>query len=101
MHLKDVRIDLVPPDADRSTSIMAGQSRPASSHHSGEGDLALAGRGSHPRAAPGYQGWYVIEQDTAITGGPSRRRARARSLRCSTSMRYLRDVVAPALEHDA
>ncbi|MDN5765898.1 MAG: TIM barrel protein [Humibacillus sp.] len=98
VHLKDVRMDLVPTLLDRSTSIMqgvqAGLFPPL-----GHGDLAL-GDVVLTLERAGYQGWYVIEQDTAITGelpgvgeGPV--------TGVGESMRYLREVVAPLLEQDA
>lgn len=98
VHLKDVRMELVPALLDRSTSIMqgvqAGLFPPL-----GHGDLALADVVLTLERA-GYQGWYVIEQDTAITGelpgvgeGPV--------TGVEQSMRYLREVVAPLLKQDA
>ena len=98
VHLKDVRMELVPSLLDRSTSIMqgvqAGLFPPL-----GQGDLALADVVLTLERA-GYQGWYVIEQDTAITGempdvgeGPV--------TGVEQSMRYLREVVAPLLEQGA
>ena len=98
VHLKDVRMDLVPRMLDRSASIMegvqAGLFPPL-----GEGDLALADVVLTLERA-GYQGWYVIEQDTAITGGmPSPGEGPVTGV--ETSMRYLHDVVAPMLEQDA
>ncbi|MEO5609947.1 MAG: TIM barrel protein [Ornithinibacter sp.] len=98
VHLKDVRMDLVPRMLDRSASIMegvqAGLFPPL-----GQGDLALADVVLTLERA-GYQGWYVIEQDTAITGGmPSLGEGPVTGV--ETSMRYLHDVVAPMLEQDA
>ena len=44
----------------------------------------------------GYRGWYVIEQDTAITDGlPPEGEGPIHQV--TTSMRYLTDVVAPTL----
>lgn len=97
VHLKDVRMDLVPAMLDRSTSIMqgvqAGLFPPL-----GQGDLALADVVLTLERA-GYQGWYVIEQDTAITGTLPRD-GEGPVTGVQTSMRYLRDVVAPLLEQD-
>jgi inosose dehydratase len=46
--------------------------------------------------AAGYRGWYVIEQDTAITDGlPPEGEGPITQVR--TSMQYLTDVVAPAV----
>lgn len=98
VHLKDVRMDLVPALLDRSTSIMEGVQAglfPAL----GQGDLALADVVRTLEGA-GYQGWYVIEQDTAITGTlPGEGAGPVTGVR--ESMRYLREVVAPLLEQDA
>ena len=84
-----------PPMMDRSTSIMegvqAGLFPPL-----GQGDLALADVVVELERS-GYRGWYVIEQDTAITGplpGPGEGPAEG----VAASMRYLHEVVAPLLE---
>jgi inosose dehydratase len=98
VHLKDVRMDLVPALLDRSTSIMEGVQAglfPAL----GQGDLALADVVLTLERA-GYQGWYVIEQDTAITGSlPGPGDGPVTGVR--ESMRYLREVVAPLVEQGA
>ncbi len=98
VHLKDVRMDLVPALLDRSTSIMegvqAGLFPPL-----GQGDLALADVVLTLERA-GYQGWYVIEQDTAITGAlPGEGEGPVAGV--EASMRYLRDVVVPLLGDDS
>lgn len=98
VHLKDVRLDLVPRMLDRSTSIMegvqAGLFPPL-----GEGDLPLAEVVLTLERA-GYDGWYVVEQDTAITGAlPAEGAGPVTGV--GTSMRYLREVVAPLLEESA
>ena len=95
VHLKDVRMDLVPSMMDRSTSIMegvqAGLFPPL-----GQGDLALADVVVELERS-GYRGWYVIEQDTAVVGEvPPPGDGPVRSV--ASSMDYLRDVVAPRLE---
>ena len=95
VHLKDVRMDLVPRMLDRSTSIMegvqAGLFPPL-----GQGDLDLA-EVVLTLERVGYEGWYVIEQDTAITGSlPADGDGPVADV--ATSMRFLRDVVAPRLE---
>ena len=46
--------------------------------------------------AKGYQGWYVIEQDTAITSGMPLANE-GPLLQVTESMKYLTDVVAPKL----
>jgi inosose dehydratase len=98
VHLKDVRMDLVPALLDRSTSIMhsvqAGLFPPL-----GQGDLALADVVLTLERA-GYEGWYVIEQDTAITGAlPGAGEGPVTEVQAS--MRYLHDVVVPLLGDDS
>ncbi len=98
VHLKDVRMDLVPALMDRSTSIMQGV-QAGLFPSLGQGDLALADVVVTLERA-GYRGWYVIEQDTALTGElPDEGEGPVTGVR--ESMRYLRDVVAPLLEQDA
>jgi inosose dehydratase len=97
VHLKDVRMDLVPALLDRSTSIMEGV-QAGLFPSLGQGDLALADVVVTLERA-GYQGWYVIEQDTAITGAlPGEGQGPVIDVR--DSMRYLREVVAPLVEQD-
>ena len=67
VHLKDVDLSKVPPVLDRSQSIMEGVQ---------DGLFTVLGQGDVPIAElvsflenNDYQGWYVIEQDLAITGG--------------------------------
>ncbi|KRE63631.1 hypothetical protein ASG78_01690 [Nostocoides sp. Soil756] len=98
VHLKDVRMDLVPRMLDRSTSIMEGVQE-GLFPPLGQGDLALADVVVTLERA-GYQGWYVIEQDTAITTGlPPEGQGPVDDVR--DSMRYLREVVAPLVEQSA
>lgn len=98
VHLKDVRMDLVPALLDRTTSIMEGV-QAGLFPSLGQGDLALADVVVTLERA-GYQGQYVIEQDTAITGDlPGEGQGPVTGVH--ESMRYLRDVVAPLLEADA
>jgi inosose dehydratase len=94
VHLKDVRLDMVPPVLRREVTLMAatqaGLFTPL-----GQGDVDILGVVQTLEAA-GYQGWYVIEQDTAITDGlPAEGEGPITQVR--TSMQYLSDVVAPAL----
>ena len=98
VHLKDVRMDLVPALLDRSTSIMDGV-RAGLFPPLGQGDLALAEVVLTLERA-GYQGWYVIEQDTAVTGAFPRA-GEGPVTGVEASMRYLHDVVAPLLEQDS
>jgi inosose dehydratase len=94
VHLKDVRLDMVAPVLARETTLMAatqaGLFTPL-----GQGDVDIAGVVQALEGA-GYQGWYVIEQDTAITDGlPAEGEGPINQVR--TSMQYLADVVAPSL----
>lgn len=94
VHLKDVRLDMVPPVLAREVSLMAatqaGLFTPL-----GQGDVDILGVVQALESA-GYQGWYVIEQDTAITDGlPSEGDGPIHQV--TTSMQYLTDVVAPTL----
>lgn len=66
VHLKDVNLSKVSRVLDRSQSIMEGVQ---------DGLFTVLGQGDVPIAelvtfleGHGYQGWYVIEQDLAITG---------------------------------
>jgi len=94
VHLKDVNLSMVPPVLARETTLMAatqaGLFTPL-----GQGDVDIAGvvRALESR---GYQGWYVIEQDTAITDGlPPVGEGPIHQV--TTSLDYLRDTVAPSL----
>ena len=94
VHLKDVRLDMVPPVLRREVTLMAatqaGLFTPL-----GQGDVDILGV-VETLEATGYDGWYVIEQDTAITDGlPAEGEGPITQIR--TSMQYLTDVVAPAL----
>jgi len=94
VHLKDVRLDMVGPVLARETTLMAatqaGLFTPL-----GQGDVDIAGVVQALEGA-GYQGWYVIEQDTAITEGlPAEGEGPINQVR--TSMQYLTDVVAPSV----
>lgn len=67
VHLKDVNMRLVPQVLSREITLMAatqaGLFTPL-----GQGDVDIAGVISALESR-GYDGWYVIEQDTAITDG--------------------------------
>jgi inosose dehydratase len=94
VHLKDVRLDMVPPVLRREVTLMAatqaGLFTPL-----GQGDVDILGVVQTLEGA-GYRGWYVIEQDTAITDGlPPEGEGPVTQVR--TSMQYLTDVVAPSL----
>jgi sugar phosphate isomerase/epimerase len=61
----------------------------------GEGDVDIAGV-IRTLEGRGYEGWYVIEQDTAITDGlPPEGQGPINQVQ--TSLSYLMDVVAPTL----
>ncbi|MEI6363545.1 MAG: TIM barrel protein [Actinomycetes bacterium] len=94
VHLKDVQLDMVAPVLARETTLMAatqaGLFTPL-----GQGDVDIAGV-VQALEGGGYRGWYVIEQDTAITDGlPAEGEGPINQVR--TSMQYLTDVVAPTL----
>ena len=94
VHLKDVQLDMVPPVLRREVSLMsatqAGLFTPL-----GHGDVDILGVVQTLEAA-GYRGWYVIEQDTAITSGlPEAGEGPIHQV--TASMGYLTDVVAPTL----
>lgn len=98
VHLKDIRLDMVGPVLDREVSLMqatqAGIFTPL-----GQGDVDILGVVQALEQAQ-YQGWYVIEQDTAITGGlPAEGEGPLGQV--STSMDYLIDTVAPTLDTGA
>ena len=94
VHLKDVRLDMVAPVLRREVSLMHATQNGLFTPL-GQGDVDIAGVVQTLEAA-GYQGWYVIEQDTAITDGlPPEGQGPISEVR--TSLQYLTDVVAPAL----
>ncbi len=96
VHLKDVRMDLVPALLRRELSIMGG-TQSGLFPPLGQGDVAIADVVLALESA-GYQGWYVIEQDTAITG-PLPEPGDGPVVGVQDSMRFLRDVVAPLVNH--
>ena len=94
VHLKDVRLDMVPPVLSRDVTLMAatqgGLFTPL-----GQGDVDILGV-IQALESRGYQGWYVIEQDTALTDGlPAEGDGPIHQVR--TSLDYLRTTVAPTL----
>ncbi len=94
VHLKDVNMQIAPEVLARQTSIMNGVQK---------GLFTPLGQGDVPIAQiivalenAGYNGWYVIEQDTAITGAvPANGQGPVESV--SQSINYLKDVVVPML----
>jgi inosose dehydratase len=94
VHLKDVRLDLAAPVLRREVSLMQATQNGLFTPL-GQGDVDIAGV-VQTLERSGYQGWYVIEQDTAITTGlPPEGAGPVRQVQ--TSMEYLADVVAPTL----
>jgi len=92
VHLKDVRLSMVPPVLAREKSLMSatqdGLFTPL-----GQGDVDIAGV-VEALESRGYQGWYVIEQDTAITEGePADGEGPIEQV--VTSLDFLRSNVAP------
>ena len=94
VHLKDVDLSLVPPVLAREKSLMAATQEGLFTPL-GQGDVDIAGV-VEALESRGYDGWYVIEQDTAITDGlPAEGEGPIEQV--VTSLDYLRDAVAPRL----
>ena len=94
VHLKDVNMAMAGAVIGRETTIMAGVQSGLFTPL-GQGDVAISSVIETLESA-GYQGWYVIEQDTAITGEiPPLGEGPVTSV--AASMAYLTDVVAPRL----
>lgn len=94
VHLKDIRLDMVPAVLRREVSLMAATQAGVFTPL-GQGDVDILGV-VQTLEASGYRGWYVIEQDTAITGGfPDDGEGPVEQV--SESLKYLTDVVAPTL----
>ena len=94
VHLKDVALGMVPKVLSREITLMAatqaGLFTPL-----GRGDVDIMGVIQSLEGA-GYRGWYVIEQDTAITEGlPTEGEGPVHAVK--TSMEYLTNTVAPTL----
>lgn len=95
VHLKDIRLEMVPAVLRREVSLMAATQAGVFTNL-GSGDVDILGVVQTLESA-GYQGWYVIEQDTAITTGfPEEGEGPIQQV--SASLQYLKDVVAPTLE---
>ena len=95
VHLKDVDLSKAGPVLNREKSIMAGV-QDGLFTPLGQGDVPIAEVVTTLERA-GYQGWYVIEQDTALTDGLPPEGA-GPMIEVRTSLDYLRDVVAPRLD---
>ena len=94
VHLKDVNMKSVPPVLARQQSIMEGVQKGLFTPL-GQGDVPILDTILALEAA-GYQGWYVIEQDVAITGEmPGLGEGPISGMKQSVD--YLHNVVAPAL----
>jgi inosose dehydratase len=94
VHLKDIRLDMVPAVLRREVSLMAATQAGVFTTL-GDGDVDIMGVVQTLESA-GYRGWYVIEQDTAITGGfPADGDGPVHQV--AASLKYLTDVVAPTL----
>lgn len=92
VHLKDVNMKSVPAVLKREKSIMEGVQSGLFTPL-GQGDVPILETVLALEAA-GYQGWYVIEQDTAITGAmPSE--GQGPMIGMKQSVDYLHNVVAP------
>lgn len=94
VHLKDIRLDMVPAVLRREVSLMAATQAGVFTTL-GDGDVDILGVVQTLESA-GYRGWYVIEQDTAITAGfPAEGEGPVHQV--AASLKYLTDVVAPTL----
>jgi inosose dehydratase len=94
VHLKDVNMKSVPPVLARQQSIMEGVQKGLFTPL-GQGDVPILETILALESA-GYQGWYVIEQDVAITGDmPGLGEGPISGMKQSVD--YLHNVVAPAL----
>ena len=92
VHLKDVNMKSVAPVLNRTQSIMEGVQSGLFTPL-GQGDVPILETVLALESA-GYQGWYVIEQDTAITGAmPDEGAGPITGMKRSVD--YLHNVVAP------
>ncbi len=92
VHLKDVDLSKVAPVMNREISIMEGVQGGLFTEL-GQGDVDISGV-IEVLESRGYQGWYVIEQDTAITAGlPAEGEGPIQSV--TNSLNYLKNTVAP------
>ncbi len=95
VHLKDIRQDMTAAVLRREVSLMAA-TQAGIFTTLGAGDVDIAGV-VQTLEAQGYRGWYVIEQDTAITDGvPLEGEGPLHQV--SASLEYLTTIVAPTLE---
>ena len=95
VHLKDIRLDMVGPVLRREVTLMAA-TQAGIFTPLGQGDVDIMGVVQALEGA-GYQGWYVIEQDTAITDGmPAEGDGPIHQI--TTSLEYLTNTVAPTLK---
>ncbi len=89
VHLKDLDAQLAerirPGDLSYAQAVAAGLYRPL-----GQGDLDIEGILGRLQDA-GYQGWYVLEQDTALTAEPEPARGPLKAAR--QSLEYFRQIV--------
>ncbi len=94
VHLKDVRLDMVPAVLNREVSLLEA-TQAGLFTQLGQGDVDIAGVIQALEAAD-YRGVYVIEQDMAITGPvPAEGEGPGQEVR--SSLRFLEDVVGPTL----
>ena len=95
VHLKDIRLDMVDSVLRREVTLMAA-TQAGIFTPLGQGDVDIMGIVQALEGA-GYQGWYVIEQDTAITDGmPAEGDGPIHQI--TTSLEYLTNTVAPTLK---
>lgn len=96
VHLKDVRLDMVPAVLKREVSLKAA-TQTGLFTQLGQGDVDIAGTIQALEKA-NYRGSYVIEQDMAIAGAVPAE-GQGPGLEVQSSLKFLQDVVAPTLEH--
>lgn len=94
VHLKDVNLAMVPPVLAREKTLMQATQEGLFTPL-GQGDVDIAGVVRALEGA-GYDGWYVIEQDTAITDGLPPE-GEGPITQVTTSLEYLSGTVAPSL----
>ena len=95
VHLKDVNMSMAAPVLSHEMTIMAGVQSGLFTPL-GQGDVQIL-EVIETLELAGYRGWYVIEQDTAITGAVPELGAGPITA-VTQSLAFLRDVVAPRVD---
>ena len=92
-HLKDVDARLARRGPGRPADLHRGGARRACTARSGTGDVDVAGDRRVTCSGRGYDGWYVLEQDTILTEEPA---GEGPVADVRTSVEYLRGAAGPA-----